>query len=52
MDEKQIDTKRCVEELEAALLEYIETYGPTEKAKLAISRVATRRAAFGSECTQ
>ncbi len=46
MDEKQLDTLRCIDELEAALLEYIEKYGPTEKAKRAISRAATMKSRF------
>ena len=52
MDVKQNDTQRCLGELEAALLEYIVKYGLTEKAKLAISRVATRRATFGDDLTK
>ena len=52
MDEKQLDTQRRIDELEAALLEYIEKYGPTAKAKLAISRVVTRRATFGNDFMQ
>lgn len=52
MDEKQKDSQCCLDELEAALLEYIEKYGPTEKAKLAFSRAATRRATFGDDLTK
>ena len=39
--------QRCLDEMEQALLEFIEMYGPTEKAKLAISRLALVRAALG-----
>ena len=46
MRKKQRMTQRCLNELEAALLEYIEKFGPTEKAKQAISRLAMARVAF------
>ncbi|MDV4146657.1 MULTISPECIES: hypothetical protein [Shimia] len=52
MDEKQKDTQRCIDELEAALLDYIEMYGPTEKAKRAIDRAAARRAVLGIDFAQ
>ncbi len=49
MDEKQLDTLRCIEELEAALFEYLEKYGPSEKAKRAINRATTMKADFGND---
>lgn len=52
MDEKEIATLRCINELEVALFEYIEKYGPTKKAKLAISRAAITREALGNDLTQ
>lgn len=52
MNEKQRVIQRCVGELEAALLEYTEKFGPTENAKLAISRLTIARAVFGSELDQ
>lgn len=45
MHEEQRITQRCVNKLEAALLEYIEKYGPTKKANLAISNLMIERTA-------
>ena len=49
MCEKEALKERCLNELEAALLEYVQSYGPTAKARVAISRLAIARAAFGKE---
>lgn len=38
---------RCLNEMEAALLAYIEKFGATEEAKLAISRLTIARAVWG-----
>mgnify|MGYP001029266189 CR=1 FL=1 len=44
MDKKQTVAQSCLDQLEEALLEYVEKYGPTDKAKRAIRLRAISRA--------
>ncbi|PUB19266.1 hypothetical protein [Yoonia sediminilitoris] len=45
-------TQQCIIDLETALLEYVEKYGPTEQAKRVISRLTIARVAFGNNLDQ
>ncbi len=45
MKEKAL--QRCLNEMEAALVTYIEKYGATRQAKKAISRLTIARAVWG-----
>lgn len=44
--------QQCMRDLEVALIEYIEKYGPSEKAKTALSRLTLARSSFGSSDDQ
>jgi DNA-binding protein Fis len=47
MTEKERMYQRCIDDLEKALLELVEKYGPTQKSKAAISQLTIARADFG-----